>query len=331
MRVEAASPPRTPTSADPESPEWRQATLGKVRRYLHREWNAKQRRVLELLGQAAAVDDVYSDLVTLHAACRTLQADIERVDFALSEAEVDAVAAQAKAAGAAAAQASEVNAATPLDAATPLEEVANVTPPRRAARKIQAAPAVAEAIAAARPTVLEAVQYTYAPPSPPAAAVPLVPPPAESKSPPPERPPPPAARPAARGTRAAPVAVKASAGIDALMEKIGRGRTAEASAPPAKVIAADSPAAVSPTGGAPIGIAEVGGDGKSPVTRRLFETPTRATPVKGQKSPMASGGDPRTRQASRQGRPSVWTSPPNKFGLANSIELSRGKKFPGRA
>ena len=45
----------------------------------------------------------------------------------------------------------------------------------------------------------------------------------------------------------------------------------------------------------------------------------------------ASGGDPRTRQASRQGRPSVWTSPPNKFGLANSIELSRGKKFPGRA
>ena len=64
-----------------------------MRRYLHREWNAKQRRVLELLGQAAAVDDVYSDLVTLHAACRTLQADIERVDFALSEAEVDAVAA----------------------------------------------------------------------------------------------------------------------------------------------------------------------------------------------------------------------------------------------
>ena len=127
--------------------------------------------------------------------------------------------------------------------------------------------------------------------------------------------------------------MKASAGIDALMEKIGRGRAAEASAPPAKVIAADSEsrAAVSPTGGAPIGIAEVGGDGKSPVTRRLFETPTRATPVKGQKSPMASGGDPRTRQASRQGRPSVWTSPPNKFGLANSIELSRGKKFPGRA
>ena len=68
------------------------------------------------------------------------------------------------------------------------------------------------------------------------------------------------------------------------------------------------------------------------VMRRLFETPTRATPVKGQKSPgMASGGDPRTRQASRQGRPSMWTSPPNKFGLANSIELSRGKKFPGRA
>ena len=258
MNVE--SPPRTPTSADPSSPEWRQATLEKVRRYLQRELQTKQRRVLELLGQAAAVDDVYSDLVTLHAACRTLQADIERVDFALSEAEVDAVAAQAKEAGAAAAQASEVNAATPLDAATPLEEVANVTPPRRAARKIQAAPAVAEAIAAARPTVLEAVQYTYAPPSPPAAAVPLVPPPAESKSPTPERPPPPAARPAARGTRAAPVAVKASAGIDALMEKIGRGRTAEASAPPAKVAPAaslpsESPAAVSPTGGAPIGIA----------------------------------------------------------------------------
>ena len=255
------------------------------------------------------------------------------MDFALSEAEVDAVAAQAKEAGAAAAQASEVNAATPW------------TPPHpggggerhaaaRAARKIQAAPAVAEAIAAARPTVLEAVQYTYAPPSPPAAAVPLVPPPAESKSPTPERLPPPAARPAARGTRAAPVAVKASAGIDALMEKIGRGRARRRRRRPKVAPAAplsSSPAAVSPTGGTPIGIAEVGADGKSPVTRRLFETPTRATPVKGQKSPMASGGDPRTRQASRQGRPSVWTSPPNKFGLANSIELSRGKKFPGRA
>ena len=59
--------------------------IGKVRRCLHRELHAKQRRVLELFGEAAAVSDVYTDLVTLHAACRTLQADIERVDLALRD------------------------------------------------------------------------------------------------------------------------------------------------------------------------------------------------------------------------------------------------------